>query len=150
MAENQDFFTEEAKMARSALRNLVKDTGKKLQKDGDVRPLIQQRPWISMLAAAAGGMVTGYLVTPPRLEPEEKRRLRAIRKHRKHGHPHRFQKKLTDAVTPALRTFAATAAGALFQNFNHGGEEHEHHPGGATGTAAGDEYAHIPHQRIQI
>lgn len=140
----QDFFAEEAKMARSALRNLVKQTGQKVQEDSDVRPLIRQRPWIALLAAAGGGLVTGYMVTPPRLSPEEKRRLRAIRKSRSKKHKgHHLQKQFASAFSPALRTFAATAAGALFHNFQQGSVNDDH-------QQSGDEYSSIPQQRIQI
>lgn len=143
-----DFFAEEARMARSALRNLVKDAGSKIAKDSDVRPLIRKRPLIALLAAAGGGFVTGYVATPARLDPEQKRRLRAFRKVRKHHSSHRLQKGITSAVGPALRSFAATAAGMLFHNVQQGADDNN--AAGRGSRVANDEYSHIPGQRIQI
>ncbi len=148
MASQQDFFSEEARMARAALRNLVKQTGEKLQQDSDPRPLIRQRPWISLLAAVGGGMVAGYMVTPPRIDAEEKRRLRALRKLRKRRSADRLQKSIVGAIAPALRTFAATAAGALVHNFQQASNHNNHRPTRSHKSA--DEFAEIPNQRIQI
>lgn len=116
----EDFFAEEARIARKALRHLTMDTGKTLQRDIDIRPLVAKRPWASLAAAAGGGLVAGYLLTPRRKSAEEKARLRAIK------HEHRVEKKaessggilgsLVDAVKPALNTLAASAAGMIFQN----------------------------------
>jgi len=156
---DQDFFAEEARLARSALRNLAKETQAKVQKHSDIRPLIKNRPWVSLLSAFAGGLVGGYLVTPPRPSPEEKQRNREEkrqksqqRKAKKQSTSGRIEQQLANAVTPALRTFAATAAGALFHNFQQGAAHSNGHAPAAQqpAPAADDEYADIPHQRMQI
>lgn len=143
----EDFFAEEARIARQALRNLTMDTAKTLQRDADIRPLVTKRPWASLAAAAGGGLVAGYLLTPRRKSAEEKARLRAIKLE------HRMDKKaessgggilgsLVDAVKPAINTLAASAAGMIFQNVqNSAAEQGAQH--------AAKEAAEQVHQRYQ-
>lgn len=154
---DQDFFAEETRLARSALRNLAKETTAKVQQHSDILPLIKKRPWISLLSAFGGGLVGGYLVTPPRPSPEDRRRKHEAKQQRqakKQSASGRIEQQLANAVTPALRTFAATAAGALFHNFQQGGAHNNGHNGHAPGEqpkpAGNDEYAEIPNQRMQI
>ena len=151
---DQDFFAEEARLARSALRNLAAEAGAKIQKHGDIRPLIKQRPWISLLSGFGGGVVTGFLVTPPRRAPDEQKKRREVREEKKQERKAQkgsiLERNFASAITSALRTFAATAAGALFHNFQQGGGEtnghdpsHPRHP-----SAAADEYADAERRKI--
>ena len=151
---DQDFFAEEARLARSALRNLAKEAQLKIQKHGDIRPLIKKRPWISLLSAFGGGIVTGFLATPARRAPEEEKKRRELKEEKKQERKAQkgsiLERNFASAFTPALRTFAATAAGALFHNFQQGDAEtnghapsHLQHP-----SAAPDEYADAERRKI--
>lgn len=129
----EDFFTEEARIARQALRNLAMETGKTLQRDADIRPLITKRPFASLAAAAGGGLVAGLLLTPRRKSAEEKARIRALRQEA-HAQKkvaetsgHGLMGSLVDAVKPALNTLAASAAGMIFQNVQNSSQEQAAH-----------------------
>ena len=139
----EDFFEQETRETRAALRNCLKESWESVERNTDIRPLIKQRPYVSILAAAAGGLVAGYLVTPPRRSPEEQRKRHEQKqqnKARKKPSSHPMAGTLLGALNPALRTFAATAAGAMFHGAQNNPAEHEqahNHPD-------------IPHHRIQI
>ena len=62
-----DFFAQEQKkMAVDAIKNCCREAWQVVQQDTNLKPLIRERPLASLAAAAAGGLVAGYLLTPPR------------------------------------------------------------------------------------
>lgn len=120
----EDFFAEETRNARQALRNLTRQTGEAIKRDVDISPLIAKRPFVSVAAAAAGGAVAGFLLTPRRKSPEAKAILRVLRDQRhahkkegkEHDSGHGVLNTVVDALKPALNTVAASVAGMIFHN----------------------------------
>lgn len=152
----EDFFTEESRRARSALRQAVKEAGQSLQEKSDISPLVRQRPFISLAAAATGGAIAGFLMIPKRRTPEEKAKRRQDKQEKKrqegqkeqklHKQEHQgilglLQVQLMHALTPALRSFASSAAGSVFH--------HAQEPPGHDGPHEG-EFSDLPHHRVQI
>lgn len=119
-----DFFAEEQKMAVRAMINCCRESWQIIERDTNITPLIRKRPLASLAAAAAGGLVAGYLLTPPgSTKPQppprnHKRNGKAKPQHK--GFLIRLEQELTHAVVPVLRTFAASSAGAMFSDVHHG------------------------------
>lgn len=123
-----DFFQQEQKMAVQAMTNCCREAWEVMKQDTNINPLIRQRPLTSLAAAAVGGLVAGYLLTPPRggrpkhddhdHHDDEHRGGKKRKEHR--GFLVTLEDELASAITPTLRTFAATTAGALFSGFHQG------------------------------
>ena len=60
-----DFFAEEQKTAIRAMANCCRESWQVIKQDTNLEPLIRKRPLISLAAAAAGGLIAGYMLTPP-------------------------------------------------------------------------------------
>lgn len=144
----EDFFQQEQKAALQAMKNCCREAWQVVQQDTNLKPLIRKRPLVSLAAAAAGGLVAGYLLTPPqggrpKREPREGGE-REGKKRRHRGFLVTLEDELAGAITPTLRTLAASTAGALFSGVHQGYRR------GREPAPAEYEPADIPQHRIQI
>lgn len=119
-----DFFAEEQKTAIRAMANCCRDAWQTIEQDTNLKPLIRKRPLASLAAAAAGGLIAGYMLTPPpnrkaQQGPRNQKRNGKARPEHK-GFLVRLEEELSHAVVPVLRTFAASSAGAMFSEVHHG------------------------------
>ena len=64
-----NFFRQETQATLDAIKRRTLKIAGSLKTAGGLSPWIQQRPFTSVLAAAFGGLVTGYLIVPPRPQP---------------------------------------------------------------------------------
>lgn len=120
-AKEPDFFQEQTQLALNAIKRRSMQTLNSLEKAADLRPWIQQRPKASLAAAAAGGLVAGFLLTPSPNKPLKQKDIeRAVAKatqtQRHQTFASHLESEVFRALRPALRAFAGSAAGALFAN----------------------------------
>jgi len=126
-----DFLREEMAAAKAAIRRLKSRAIYTVKRNTDVRPYIAERPFVSVLGAAAGGIVAGWLVTPRRKTPEEKQRMREMRKSKRHYRASDILlRQVLGAISPAIQAFAAATASSLFHR-DGSREAHERHNGEA-------------------
>jgi hypothetical protein len=120
---SEDFFQQQTRWVLDAMKRRTLETVDSVKKNTDVRPWIRQRPTTSVLAAAAGGLVAGFLATPNR-RATEARRAKAVeqalrhagQQQRHHSFASHLETEVFRTLRPALRAFAASAAGMLFAN----------------------------------
>jgi hypothetical protein len=149
MAKAPDFFKEETQAALNAIKRRSVQTLDSLKKNTDLRPWIRQRPKASLAAAAAGGLVAGYLLTPPRKSEQQKQRERAVRAGRPDGRrtfSSHLESEVFRAIRPALRAFAASAAGVLLANVPLG----QHVTSAIHGKEPAEDLSGIPRQGMQL
>lgn len=105
MAKDEEFFAQQTRLVLGAMRARTAERFAAAKGIADPLPWIRERPITSVVAAAVGGAVAGFLMIPKAQAAPPKPRHHPLVAH--------LEVEMLRAIRPFLQSFAASAATSL-------------------------------------